>query len=68
MVGSDKKSGRRTATRPGAARALARSVVDEQEQLRPHLRAFVGQRELRDLATPLPDSDTLHLIQALSSG
>ena len=43
-------------------------VVDEQRQLRPHMRAFVGQQELRDLASPLSDGDTLHLIQALSGG
>ena len=43
-------------------------IVDEQQQLRPHMRAFVGQRELRDLATPLSGTDTLHLIQALSGG
>lgn len=43
-------------------------VVDEQQQLRPHMRAFVGQRELRDLATPLAGVETLHLIQALSGG
>ena len=43
-------------------------IVDEQGQLRPHMRAFVGQRELRELATPLPEGDTLHLIQALSGG
>jgi len=43
-------------------------VVDEQQQLRPHMRAFVGQRELRDLHTPLSMQETLHLIQALSGG
>jgi molybdopterin converting factor small subunit len=43
-------------------------VVDEQQQLRPHMRAFVGQRELRDLHAPLVATQTLHLIQALSGG
>jgi molybdopterin converting factor small subunit len=43
-------------------------VVDEQQQLRPHMRAFVRQREIRDLLTPLAAEETLHLIQALSGG
>jgi sulfur-carrier protein len=43
-------------------------VVDEQDKLRPHMRAFIGQQELRDLQSPLRDTDTLHLIQALSGG
>ena len=43
-------------------------MIDEQDQLRPHLRVFVGQEELRDLAAPLSDSTTLHIIQALSGG
>jgi molybdopterin converting factor small subunit len=43
-------------------------VVDEQQQLRPHMRIFVGQRELRELSTPLAAAETLHIIQALSGG
>ncbi|MEP7311868.1 MAG: MoaD/ThiS family protein [Pseudomonadota bacterium] len=43
-------------------------VVDEQDHLRPHMRVFVGQQELRDLTTPLDPAVTLHLIQALSGG
>ena len=43
-------------------------VVDEQQQLRPHMRAFVGQDELRALDTPLAPEQTLHLVQALSGG
>ena len=43
-------------------------VVDEQQQLRPHMRVFVAQRELRELSAPLADGDTLHIIQALSGG
>ncbi|MEO8755355.1 MAG: MoaD/ThiS family protein [Casimicrobiaceae bacterium] len=43
-------------------------MVDEQDQLRPHMRVFVGQQELRELATPLDAATTLHLIQALSGG
>jgi sulfur-carrier protein len=43
-------------------------MIDEQDHLRPHMRVFVGQHELHDLATPLNDANTLHIIQALSGG
>jgi len=43
-------------------------MVDEQDQLRLHMRLFVGQQELHDLATPLAPDATLHIIQALSGG
>lgn len=43
-------------------------MVDEQDQLRPHMRLFVGQQELHDLGTPLEPGATLHIIQALSGG
>ena len=43
-------------------------MVDEQDQLRPHMRLFVGQDELHDLGTPLAPAATLHIIQALSGG
>ena len=43
-------------------------MIDEQDQLRPHMRVFVGRQELHDLATPLEPAATLHIIQALSGG
>ena len=43
-------------------------MIDEQDRLRPHMRVFIGQGELRDLATPLDSAATLHIIQALSGG
>jgi len=43
-------------------------MIDEQNHLRPHMRLFVGQQELHDLATPLDGNATLHIIQALSGG
>lgn len=43
-------------------------MVDEQDRLRPHMRIFVGQDELRDLDAPLAATATLHIIQALSGG
>jgi sulfur-carrier protein len=43
-------------------------MIDEQDQLRPHMRVFVGQQELHDLGTPLSEANKLHIIQALSGG
>ncbi|MEY4763007.1 MAG: hypothetical protein RLZZ200_2863 [Pseudomonadota bacterium] len=43
-------------------------MVDEADQLRPHMRLFIGQQELHDLDTPLAPGATLHIIQALSGG
>ena len=43
-------------------------MIDEQDRLRPHMRVFIGQEELRDLSTPLDSAATLHIIQALSGG
>ena len=43
-------------------------MVDEQDRLRTHMRLFIGQQELHDLATPLDGAATLHIIQALSGG
>ena len=43
-------------------------MVDEQDQLRPHMRVFVGSHELRNLDAPLDSAATLHIVQALSGG
>jgi molybdopterin converting factor small subunit len=43
-------------------------MVDEQDQLRPHMRVFEGPRELRALDTALDPAATLHIVQALSGG
>jgi molybdopterin synthase sulfur carrier subunit len=43
-------------------------MIDEQDHLRPHMRVFVGSRELHDLGTPLDPAATLHIVQALSGG
>ena len=43
-------------------------MVDEQEQLRPHMRVFVNGRALHDLAQPLGASDDVAIVQALSGG
>ncbi len=43
-------------------------MIDEQNQVRPHMRLFVNSDEAPDLAHPIGSGDTLHLICALSGG
>lgn len=43
-------------------------VVDEQQQLRPHMRVFVNGQGLRDLAFRLHDGDEVAVLLALSGG
>lgn len=43
-------------------------MVDEQDCIRPHMRVFLDGDELRDPATVLDPSRTLHIVQALSGG
>jgi predicted phage tail protein len=43
-------------------------MVDEQDQIRTHMRVFLDSDELRELDSPLPGSATLHIVQALSGG
>lgn len=43
-------------------------MVDEQDQLRPHIRLFVNGELARDLAAPLAPADEVQIVQALSGG
>jgi molybdopterin converting factor small subunit len=43
-------------------------MVDEQDQLRPHMRIFVNRRETRALDTALEGGEEIHIFQALSGG
>ena len=43
-------------------------MVDEQGELRPHMRIFVNRRETRALATALGGGEEIHIFQALSGG
>lgn len=43
-------------------------MIDEQGQVRPHMRLFVNGEQVRDLAHPLQATDQLVIIQALSGG
>lgn len=43
-------------------------MIDEQGQLRRHMKIFVNQEAVRDLTTPVADADVVTLMQALSGG
>jgi len=43
-------------------------MLDEQEQLRPHMRVFVNGKAIHDLAQPLRATDDVSIVQALSGG
>lgn len=43
-------------------------MVDEQDQLRAHMRVFLDAEELRGLDSELRPAATLHIVQALSGG
>jgi sulfur-carrier protein len=43
-------------------------MVDEQDQVRPHMRVFVNGAPVRDLARALAASDEVQIVQALSGG
>jgi sulfur-carrier protein len=43
-------------------------MIDEQEQVRPHIRVFVNGEQVFDLGTPLRPDDRLHIVPALSGG
>jgi sulfur-carrier protein len=43
-------------------------IVDEQGQLRCHIKLCIGNTLTRDLATPIPPGDVLMIVAALSGG
>ena len=43
-------------------------MVDEQDQIRRHMRLFVNGEQSFDLAQPLRSSDSIQIVQALSGG
>ncbi|MBI1990210.1 MAG: MoaD/ThiS family protein [Betaproteobacteria bacterium] len=43
-------------------------IIDEQDQIRRHIRIFVNGEQVRDLAQPLNVTDELVIVQALSGG
>lgn len=43
-------------------------MIDEQDQIRPHIRLFVNGGQVRELSQPLSAADELVIVQALSGG
>ncbi|MEQ8763434.1 MAG: MoaD/ThiS family protein [Planctomycetota bacterium] len=43
-------------------------VVDEQDRIRPHIHVHCNDEMVRDLSRKVKDSDTLHILGALSGG
>ena len=43
-------------------------MIDEQDQIRPHIRLFVNGEQVRDLSRPLKATDEVVIVQALSGG
>ena len=43
-------------------------MIDEQDQIRPHIRLFVNGEPVRDLSRPLDPTDEVVIVQALSGG
>jgi len=43
-------------------------IVDEQNQIRPHMNVFLGEQSVRDLATPITGTAEIYIVGALSGG
>jgi len=43
-------------------------VINEQDQIREHIKLFVNQSDARNLAAPLSPSDRVQIIMAISGG
>jgi molybdopterin synthase sulfur carrier subunit len=43
-------------------------MIDEQEQIRTHIKIFLNREQIRELATPLKQNDEILIVCALSGG
>jgi molybdopterin synthase sulfur carrier subunit len=43
-------------------------IVDEQDQMRPHMRFFINGEQVFELSAQLKPSDSIQIVQALSGG
>ncbi len=43
-------------------------IIDEQDQIREHIKVFVNAQQAHQLDVPLQPSDKIHIIGALSGG
>jgi molybdopterin synthase sulfur carrier subunit len=47
---------------------IRRRVVDEQDQVRQHMRIYIGTEPAATLDQPIPAAQEIHILQALSGG
>jgi len=47
---------------------IAFRIVDEQNQIRPHMNVFLGEENVRDLTTPITRDEQIYIVGALSGG
>jgi len=47
---------------------IAFRIVDEQNQIRPHMNVFLGEENVRDLSTPITMDAEIYIVGALSGG
>lgn len=52
----------------GAYPGIRFRIIDEQGQVRRHIKLFIGNAMTRDLASPIPEGETLMIVAALSGG
>jgi len=43
-------------------------IIDEQDQIRPHIKVFLNGSQVRDLATAVSSNDEVAIIHAFSGG
>ena len=43
-------------------------MIDEQDNIRPHIKVFVNKRQVNDLGVAIGESDEVDIIQAFSGG
>jgi molybdopterin converting factor small subunit len=43
-------------------------IVDEQDEIREHIKIFVNRQQVLTLTTPLQSGDTIQIVAALSGG
>lgn len=49
-------------------RGIRFRFVDEQDQIRPHVKIFCNGQQVRNLKTPVRDTDEIVIVQAFSGG
>jgi len=47
---------------------LAFRIIDEQQQIRPHMNIFLGEEKAHDLSTPISAGAEIYIVGALSGG